>query len=192
MKLTCKRSELADWEDVFRQCGAVGRAEAEDRNNFQKFKYAVGRNWDKVNSFILKEQANIKEMLTPSDGYNSFMREVELLNREYCEKDKDGNPVTKEMENGSQAFVFSEEYRMARDGFLDAIKKRYALEIADQEQRENESARYMEGLVDIELFTVPWEYMPERISGAYLARCAVMCTDVPDDVKEMMACKDNA
>lgn len=192
MKLTCKVSELADWEDVFRQCGAAGRADTEDRNNFQKFKYAVGRNWDRVNSEIRKAQESVKRILKPGAGYDEFLREVDALNREYCDKDANGEPVMKPMENGTQAFMFTESQRTARDGLLEEIKKKYANAIKDQEAREECANGHMAGNVDIELFTVPWACVPERISGAYLARVAVMCTDIPADVMEMMATKDNA
>lgn len=190
--LICKRIELAGpngndgWEDVFRQCGAVGRGDGEDRQNFQKFKYAVGRNWDNVMSAIRFSQKKLREMLDPSEEYNMFLREIEVLNLEYCQKDEKGEPVLKQMENQTNAFTFTEENRAARDAKVEELKKKYSDAIDEQSQKEIRVNIYMQYEVQIELFTVPWEYMPERLSGAYLARCAVMCTGVPDDVQEMM------
>ena len=190
--LTCKIIELAGpngndgWEDVFRQAGAVGRADSEDRASFQKFKYAVGRNWDNVMSAIRMAQKQIRKMLDPSDDYNTFLREIEDLNKEYCQKDESGAPLLKDMENGSKSFTFTEEARVTRDGLVEVLKKKYADAIHEQEHQEEAVQKFMQSTVDIELFTVPFMNVPERISGPYLARMMVMCTDVPDDVMEMV------
>lgn len=191
-KLVCKRSELPEWEDVFRQCGAVTKAESEPREPFQKAMYAIGRNWDRVQKVIKHVQAQVRKMLAPSDLYDAFLKEVEALNREYCQQDEQGEPVFKPNAQGQNTFQFTDANRATRDGMVEALKKRpaYATAIDEQETKEKDIGKFMEEPIEVELFTVPWSSMPERLSGPYLSRVAVMATDIPPDVADMMKNED--
>lgn len=190
--LTCKRIELAGpngndgWEDVFRQCGAVAPCDQDDKAAFQKYKYAVGRNWDAVMSAIKFCQKELRKALEPSPEYDVFLREVDDLNREYCQKDASGQPVTKAMENGTVAFVFGEDQRALRDGLLEEIRKKHAAAIDEQKAKEEAASEYMQGEIDVPLFCVPWACIPGRIGAAYYPALSRMCTDIPADVQEMI------
>ena len=191
-KLVCKRSELPEWEDVFRQCGAVTKAESEPREPFQKAMYAIGRNWDRIQKIIKRAQGEVRKILAPSDLYDSFLKEIESLNREYCTKDAAGDPLFKANAQGQNTFQFTDENRKVRDGMVEALKARpaYSLAIAEQKNAEDNANKFMEEPIEVELFTIPWSSMPERLSGPYLSRVAVMATDIPHDVAEMMKNED--
>lgn len=193
--LTCKRSALAGdngndgWLDVFHQCGTVGRADGEDRDQFQKFKYACGRNWDRVMSAIKTAQEEVKAILSPSDDFHAWMRICEDLNREYCTKDTSGNPVLKVNENGSQSFTFTPENRRKRDALMDGYRSdpKWAAVLQEDDDKRSQANAFMEGTIDMELYTVPWDFLPERMSAPYMARVAIMCTGAPADIEADLA-----
>lgn len=191
--LTCKRIELAGphgndgWLDVFQQCGAVSPCDQDDKANFQKYKYAVGRNWDSIMQTVKACQKQLRKMLAPSDEYNKFMKEMEDLNFEYCMKDGNGAPELKKNEAGTPLYQFSPSDRVTRDGLAGELKKKYADAIDEQEEKEScAETDFMQGEVQVELFTVPWSFIPGRIGAAYYPALTRMTTDIPDDIQEMI------
>lgn len=172
---------------MFQQCGAVSPCDQDDKASFQKYKYAVGRNWDAVMQAVKFCQKQLRKMLEPSAEYNAFMNEIEALNFEYCMKDADGKPDIKKVEGGSPLYQFTTDSRAARDGLAGEIKKKYAEAIDEQEEKESKAeSDYMQGEIEVELFTVPWSFIPGRIGAAYYPALARMTTDIPEDVQEMI------
>lgn len=193
--LKCKRSELAGvserdgWLDVFHQCGLAPRADGEDRDHYQKFKYACGRNFDRVMSKVKEIRKEVEEIMMPSDFYDEFMRKVEAINRKHCLLDEKGEPDLTVNENGTGTYKFTDERRALRDAELEALKAQptFAAAIEDQNEKRKAAAAFMEEPCEVELYTVPWSWLPERAGSAYLARLSVMCTDVPPEIAEDVA-----
>lgn len=181
--LECRLDELADWEDIFRQCGTVTRGEAEDREFFLKFKYACGRNWERVSAEVKRQQGIINDMLSVDvNGWSEYLREVEAANQEHCTKDEHGAPVLKPGKDGNQNYTFTAEARKVRDGIVEFLKGKYADAIKAKTEQEQAVQRYMESTVAIPLFCVPWAWIPERLNASYLAKVAVMCTGAPEGI----------
>lgn len=193
--LKCKRSELAGvsesdgWLDVFHKCGLAPRADGEDRDHYQKFKYACGRNFERVMSEVKKCRKEVEEILMPSDFYDEFMRKVEAINRKHCLLDEKGEPDLIVNQNGTGSFKFTDERRALRDAELETLKAEpiFALSIKDQESKQKCAEAHMADTCEVELYTVPWAWLPERMGSAYLAKITVMCTDVPPEIAEDVA-----
>jgi len=109
----------------------------------------------------------------------AYMAAQNVVLEKWAKKDGEGEP--QKAENG--AWDVAEEDHPSVKAELVPIKAKYAEAVKRQEKRnadlKAENDAYMEGKVDVRLYTVPWENIPERIGGGYLVRISPMITDAP-------------
>lgn len=184
-QIIVKRSELVDLEDLFRQCGTVSRADGEDLDTYKKFKYAVGRNWDKVMSQIKSDQKKLRSIMLPDAEYDRYMQHVENLNRQFCRKDDAGAPILLDGPDGGKRYQFDSDAKKLRDAAVEEVKPAFAKAIENQNLKEEAAVQFMDDEVTIDLHEVPWAWVPERISGPYMARIVIMCRNVPEDSESL-------
>lgn len=195
--ITIPRKELALLSEVFQQASVVTRADTEDRTLYQRFKYYCGRNKDRVDvafKHAVDGCGKINERYmteaAADDEIAAYMAEQDIVLKAHAKKDDKGEPMI--AENG--AWDVPAEDHKAVSAELKPIKKKYAKAVKRQEQRnadlKAEDTAYMDQKVELRLFTVPWDTVPERIGGGYLVRLTPMLTGMPeDDPEEVVAQK---
>lgn len=179
--LTIKRGEAERYEDLFRQVGAVGRGETEDRDTFLKFKYAVGKNWKKLESLVKEINAKLAVIMEPDEHYRAFQVKREEIADKYATKDADGNVIfTPDKDDPNrQHRAFTQENQLLGEQELDALKTEYEFSITKYETQTEAAKAYLGEEVAIELYSVPFSSVAEKIAGAWLDAVEIMLTDVP-------------
>lgn len=169
------------YEDIFRQCGGVTRAEGEDRELFMKFRYAIGRNWKKIESEIEKANQALKFILNHSKGYIEFLEAHSKLADELAEKDEDGNVILESDKNdpSRQHRKFSPEAMEEGERRLAELKASHADAIKEQLQRIERANAFLDEEIEIELYSVPFAWVPEKISGPWFDAIMCMVDDPP-------------
>lgn len=180
-QLTIKRDEIEKYEDLFRQVGAVGRGDTEDRNLFMKFKYAVGKNWKRLESELKIVRKKVQELMTPTPAYIEFMKRREEIAEQFATKDADGNVIyTNDKDDPTrQHRQFTPENQEAGTKALEELKTECALALAQYAQAEQAAQDYLNEEITIDLYSVPFEWVAERIAGAWLESVTIMVDDPP-------------
>lgn len=171
--------QIGYWEDVFMQVGNVSRAETEDRDNYMKFKYAAGRNWRKLEQLRKQTAASVDRLLAPSDAYQKFMKDRESLLASCAVVDADGDPQMEKRDDGRNYFVFDAEGHAKAEALMVEHRKAHAEVVEEQLRKQEQTTAYLADELQVALYTVPWAWVPERISGAYLQAVELMCVDAP-------------
>jgi hypothetical protein len=177
--VTLRRQELKSYEECFRSAGMVTRGEHEDRDSFMRFRYAVGRNWHMVESALNRANARYRQMILPGEGYQKFLCEREKIARKHALKDEKGQPVSKQVE-GQDIYQFDETGARAGEAELDALKKQMEDVCREQEMKIAAGREFLAGVVHLQFYSVPWEWVPERIAAPFLDMIAAMCDGVPE------------
>lgn len=177
--VTVKRGELANWYDTFQQASGVAKGDTEDRQNYMKFKYWCGRNCAVIEGVINAAQKHINAM-RPTPAYIEFAQARQAVAEKFAERNAKGEPMTVKGEGGLETYVFTPEGRKAGDEALEELHQHYALPIRGEEQRQKDIAAYLNEAVSFDLFTLPWSFAPERVSGTYLAMLAAMFDGTPE------------
>lgn len=179
--LKIKRGECERYEDLFRQVGAVGRGETEDRETFLKFKYAVGKNWNKLDSLVKEVNGRLAKIMEPDEHYREFQVKREAIADKYATKDADGNVIftTDKEDPNRQHRAFTQENQLLGEQELDALKTEYDFSIRKYEKQAEAAKAYCDEEVTIELFSVPFSSVAEKIAGAWLDAIEIMLTDPP-------------
>jgi hypothetical protein len=180
--LKIKRGEAERYEDLFRQVGAVGRGDTEDRDTFLKFKYAVGKNWKKLESLVKEVHAKLAVIMEPDEHYRAFQIKREEIADKYATKDAEGNVIfTPDKDDpNKQQRTFTQENQLLGEQELDALKAEYESSIKKYEEQAKQAQAYLDEEIMIELYSVPFDWVAERIAGAWLDAIEIMLTDLPD------------
>lgn len=176
-------SELPELLRLLAEVGAVTKGDTEDREAFLKFKYAVGRNWDRVKSAWEPENKWAETMLSNAQEhkeYQDFQAARTDLCLMYCRRDDKDQPITHQDANGLEVYEFTPEGRQQFNDKLAALKARYADAIERMEYAQQSVEDRWKTEVEIEIYKVPFRTAPERLSGAFLHAIAWMLEGCPE------------
>jgi hypothetical protein len=151
--LQITNANLAKYVQLFDECGKVMKGEGDNPETFMKFKYACGRNWDKVKSLYIA--------LLRSPAYQAMMHAREESQEKYCTKDAEGQPILKQTAQGEE-YTFTKENQALCDAEVHLVCE-----------------ELMEEVNLVELFKVPFATVPEKMAGAYIKELECMLTDLP-------------
>ncbi|MFH1604469.1 MAG: hypothetical protein ABIH03_11245 [Pseudomonadota bacterium] len=169
------------YEDVFQQVGNVAMAEGENREQYMKFKYWAGRNWRIFERLRKQICGAIQNMLKPDPAYAEFLRRREEILAQCADKDADGDPKLWKSDDGKMRFVLSFDGEKKAEALVETLRKEFQTAVDDRLAHEEYVTNFLAQEIEVEIFTVPWDWAPSRISGAYLQAVAVMCPDCPQE-----------
>jgi hypothetical protein len=180
LKIT--RGEIDRYEDLFRQIATVSRGETEDHELYMKFKHAVGKNLKKLelaNKLLVNE---IGLIATQQPEYQTFLCACEEIADKWADKDEKGNVilVPDKDDPKHQRRQFSPENQKASDDEIGTLKKIYADAIRHHENQTAKALALLDEYVEIELLSVPFEWVAERIAEAWLDAITCMVDDLPE------------
>ena len=179
--LKCRRSELEKYHELFDQVGKVTRAESEALDPYMRFKYAAGRNFQRVRSVLQATVARWNEMLKPTQGWLAFQAARDEVCRKFCKQDEDGDPVITDGKDGEKLYDFTADGRQRANEAIDALTAgEYLVDFTLRQGKEREAREYLDEMVEVPIYTVPFATVPERVAGGFLAECAIMVDGLPD------------
>jgi len=180
--LKCTIRELRDHLDHFQSASKVQRADNEDAEKVNRFKYACGKNAEKVMSFIKKITPDLAKIAVPIDGLSDYDAARIAICEKYCQRDETGSPKLQENEKEkTKEYVFSFEDQKTVQKELSALGKIYKSILSKVEKQQTDIEAYLDTSVEIqELHCVEWKDLPERISGTYLVVLSPMIKNIPE------------
>lgn len=128
-----------------------------------KFAYAVTRNLNKIKSEITA----IQKADTPSEKFVKFDEARVALAASLAKKDEKGNPL-KEIVDGVNRFVIEDMDNFEKA--FDKLKVEHAQAIKDREKQISDFKEIMEQEVEVDLYMIPPEYLPDGINSKQLAK----------------------
>jgi hypothetical protein len=192
--VTITRAEAHFYCDHFTRCARPPRSGGEDKDLVQKFKYAVGRNYQRMQR-IVDETAKLKSAiaehlpLPPAPPeLAEYERERQAIILSHARRNEAGQVVAKRDEQtGEVNPVIPTEAHAEVQRLIDELRARYAgpIEVREKQIREMEAAwkKAEEEIdaqqVEVALFTFPFADVPEAISGTHLADLSIMLTGCP-------------
>lgn len=175
------------------RCGRPPRGPGEDRDEVQKFKYAVGRNYQIAGRIHDQtERRKIEVMTDPPEmpeAIKAYERERHDILMKHAKRNKAGQAILRRDEQtGETNPVISPDDHTAVMAAIDELQKRYAPEIAAWNSILAEYDRIIhkaqnavdDEIVTFDIYIFPFDRVPESISGTHLADLSIMLTGVPE------------
>lgn len=135
----------------------------------RSFQYCVIRN----KKHITDEVDTILEVLKPSDEilkYDKLRNDLSIL---YSKKDKNNNPVTESREGNT--FLSLEEDKIEEFGIkLKELEEEHKSTLSDRETQIEENNKLLKSEVEINIFLITEEELPEDIDGLDLEKIEKM------------------
>lgn len=175
------------------RCGRPPRSGGESREEVQKFKYAVGRNYQIASRIVDKtERLKIERAPNPPEQtpeIRAYERERENILMRNAKQNAGGQTVMRRDEQTGEVMpVIPTEARTIVMLAIDDLQVRYADAIKDWNAlisvHEAAVARVHAEIdaetVEFEIYTYPFDKVPESISGTHIADLAPMLTGLPE------------
>jgi hypothetical protein len=187
------RSEVQFLYEHLTRCARPPRSGNETLEDNQKFKYAVGRNYQ-ITARIVDETERMKaaikiEQPTPPDGYAEYERARQDIILKHAKRNDGGQVVAKRDEQTGEAnpvippeahTQVMREVDALQVQYKDILAARQAQVQAMEDQCAALSAAIDNQMVEFALFAWPFEKVPEAISGTHLADLSPMLTGCPE------------
>ncbi len=173
--------EIEPLMEAIGQAATATASEGEDINRVKKFKYAAGKNYNKLRSIA---KAINQRQLDMQDGYSDKeFDEYNVKRTEICEshaeREDSGKIVYKQGADGGQRYAIAKALKTDFDIQIKELGGEYKEALARYRENEDKTAAVLDEEIAIELFTISWEMMPIQISGGYADAITPMLTDVP-------------
>jgi hypothetical protein len=183
--LKCTIRELPAHLDHFQAASKVQRAENEDSEKVNRFKYACGRNADLITSLIKTINIDLTKITAPVDGFDDYMTARSVICEKHCQRDETGNPKfiggEEDKENGGmKRYIFNPETLKIAKKEIAALDKTYKTVLAKVEKQQTDMEEYLDKETKVSLYCVEWKDLPERISGTYLVVLSPMIKNIPE------------
>lgn len=187
------RREATQFYEHCTRCGRPPRSAGEDRDEVQKFKYAVGRNYqiaarvhDETERLKIAQITDPPEMPEPIKAYERERRDILMR---HSKRNEGGQVVLRRDEQTGETnpVIPPDAHGVVIDAIND-LQARYAEPIqewnqilADREAAIAAAQNAIEDeLVSFEIYTYPFARVPESISGTHLADLSIMLSNAPD------------
>ena len=178
--LIVRRRDLGELQEAFSRAAVVNRTPAEDVDTLRRFKYACGRNYLTIARVFQKTGELQRKMVKPNPEFQKFQRAQNELALKHCLKDDKGEPLyVVDKESGATEYRFTAAGEVAMQNELDALEQRYAGAIRARKKNAEQIEALLDMTVEIELYTFPFERVPELVSGGFLAAIAPMLIGAP-------------
>ena len=176
MIISKTRSEWLEMLDAVSRAATVQRGESDDADCLKKFKYACGRNFDRIQSVLRKAQSEQDQITSSHPAFLEYTQKYSELGEQFCKRDENGQPVLDESDPEKPKYIFEKENQQPYRDAVDALRVEYreTLDLVES---------IWEQVEDIDLFMIPWAWVPERISGGYLFAISDMISDLPTELR---------
>lgn len=124
-----------------------------------KFAYTILKNTNLLN----EEVKTIQLLANASDGYKEYESNRINLCQTLCEKDSDGNLITKDLGNGLYEYKIDLSSKKWLDG-ISSLQEKYKSEIEKYSQQVSDYNIFLNKETDIEFFKMKFDDVPSDIS----------------------------
>jgi len=122
-----------------------------------KFAYAVARNVD----ILKREIDSLRKANVPSEDYMKFEEARAKLAESHAVK-VDGTPQ-KKFEDGMERFVIRDQAKFEKE--FEELRVTHKSAVVARKKQLKEFDELLENEVEVDLFTIPFSYIPESISA---------------------------
>ena len=173
--LTLTRKALYETKEAYDQACKVTPGETDNREDVLKFKYACGKNANRLRALLNETGAEVQRLHYSLPEYAAFMQECTDAAEEMADRDDNGQPVV----DADGDFVITKR-KEEFEGSLEWLRKKHAAAIEAQKAVAAKIDEYLEQTVDVKLHQVSFVSLPEKIGGAYVDLIGEMLTDKPE------------
>lgn len=184
--LVCTIRELPSHLDHFQTAGKVRRGESENAENVTRFKYACGRNAERIEHEIKRVNIRLSDLQLEIEGFEDYLLARNTICDVHCKRDSDKKPIfiggAEDKENGSEKkYTFSPENLKITRKEISVLEKEYKNVLKAKHDQVEDEEKLLDQTVEIKLHTFDWKNIPENISGTYLAVLTPMFTSIPEE-----------
>ena len=135
------KREIEQLLEVYTRAGGAPRSEHEDAETHQKFKYAMGRNFDAARRVVDAVHKDIESRRVYPAEWDMYCKQYEHIGDEYCLRDDSGKPDIDFSDSDRPKLKFESpdteaKYRKA----VDALREQYADTIKTMDAQEENLA----------------------------------------------------
>ena len=183
LKVTLRKREIEDLLEVFTRAGGAPRSEHEDVEQHQKFKYAMGRNFELTRRVVDRIHKEIEAQRVYPPEWEAYRKQYEHIGEEYCQRDDSGQPDIdySDPDRPKLKFENAETEKLYRDA-IDQLREQYADTLAQMSEQEKKLDTVWDETASLELFSVPFAWIPERVHGGFIYALRHCIRDLPQDI----------
>lgn len=180
-KTTMTREETAELAGHIGAAGKSPKGDSDDLGMYKKFKYACGKNRDRLLAIAKRTNRLIDEALNSHPpAYDEFIDKCEESFKTHAKKDENGDPVTRVTPGTQQEiYVLDPPDEAAANEEVEALKKEYEVTLSAMAGIDEKIAAIKAEPIEIELHTIPFEHVPERMASGYYTVLEPMLVDLP-------------
>lgn len=166
--------------EAFSGVSKVGRAEGESPETLRKFKYAMGRNYERCLSIQHEHKKRVENLLrNRPERITELERRKRELMMEHAMKDPDGSFLYEGDENNPQ-YRFTSDGEKALNAGTDALEAEFAADIAKWENICNGESAWLDERVELRVHAFPFDQLPENLAGGWISRLSFAWTGLPE------------
>jgi len=181
MDVIIKRRDALELQRVLDEVSHLAPDQHEDMMVFNKFKYASGKNFNRLDSVNDQTNARVHDILHEEDeGFMSCLREMKALAEEYSERDDSGAVIYANAER-TKVSIPNGSMPLYEAGKED-LKIKHAAAFERQRLREQHASEYLDETVLVDLHQVAFESLPRSLGGVWMNAIAKMISGIPQDL----------
>lgn len=181
MNVQIKRGDALRLQQVLSDASHLVPDQHEDMILFNKFKYAVGKNYNRLDSLNDQTNARLREILHAEDKEFDAMRmAMKQLAEEYAERDDNGAVIYCD-ENHTQVRIPNESMPLYEAG-KDDLKEKYKDAMARQQERESAADAYLEEMVSVDFHQIDFAVLPRSLGGVWMNSISPMISGIPEEL----------
>lgn len=175
-KVTITRERVDELRENFNDVSKTRAVEGESPGKVQRFIWRAARNHKVCDSLCRKFGEELKKITAATPELVAYFEAQAAVLAKYQDCDEQGTPKT---HPDGQPYI-SEEKHAAVGADLEELKKAHQEAMAFVAKRETLSAEYMAEKVDVTLYSVTNEEVPEGVSGVWRLAVEEMISDADE------------
>ena len=180
-----QRQNLEQMQQSLEVAATVFPVESENPQGVKRFKYWVGRNLEIVRRERERTRLLQKAELRPIPGWQEYEQARFAIALKYGKRDARGNPIQVEQPDGSPGVEIEEAHRTKCTAEIAAFDHQHRA-LLRTAHADAQRALAVEGRdVSLEVFSIPFADVPERLAGGITADLRFMLEGAPEAQKPL-------
>ena len=181
METLIKRRDVQELYSAMDQTSHLVPDQHEDMEQFNRFKYAVGKNYRRLESTMAEIDAQLRSILYADDvDFNAYRTSLKQVAEQYADRDDNGAVVY--LDPDQTQVRIQDEAMPLYQADLDDLRQRYASFLARQAERERQADVYLDGMVYVHLHRFPFSKLPRSLGGVWMTVLSPMIDGLPDEL----------
>ena len=181
MQTLMKRGDALELESVLDHVSHLVPDQHEEMEAFNRFKYAVGKNYRKVAAVNEETNAKLRGILHADDpDFPRYRAALKSLAEKYADRNDDGKVIYLDPDE-TQVQIQNESMPLYEAEKLE-LAEQFAPFLERQKQREAEADAYLAGMCTVDLHLVAFRALPRSLGGVWMNAIAPMIHGIPAEL----------